>query len=77
MQEKRILPRRRGGVLLCVLGCLFVFFVKTEKDLAAAGQYPVDGRICGKHSAVDRAFGMPTGCDRNVCGLSCGREAGT
>ena len=37
MQEKRILPRRRGGVLLCVLGCLFVFFVKTEKDLAAAG----------------------------------------
>lgn len=37
MQEKRILPRRRGGVLLCVLGCLFVFFVKTEKDLEAAG----------------------------------------
>ena len=37
MQEKRILPRRRGGVLLCVLGCLFVFFAKTEKDLAAAG----------------------------------------
>ena len=37
MQEKRILPRRRGGVLLCVLGCLFVFFVTTEKDLAAAG----------------------------------------
>ena len=37
MQEKRILPRRRGGVLLCVLGCLFVFFVKTEKDLASAG----------------------------------------
>ena len=37
MQEKRILPRRRGGVLFCVLGCLFVFFAKTEKDLASAG----------------------------------------
>ena len=37
MQEKRILPRRGGGVLLCVLGCLFVFFAKTEKDLASAG----------------------------------------
>ena len=37
MQEKRILPRRKGGILLCVLGCLFVFFAKTEKDLAAAG----------------------------------------
>ena len=32
-----MLPRRKGSVLLCVLGCLFVFFVKTEKDLAAAG----------------------------------------
>ena len=37
MQEKKILPRRKGAVLLCVLGCLFVFFAKTEKDLAAAG----------------------------------------
>ena len=32
-----MLPRRKGSVLLCVLGCLFIFFVKTEKDLAAAG----------------------------------------
>ncbi len=37
MRETRILPRRKGAVLLCVLGCLFVFFVKTEKDLAANG----------------------------------------
>ena len=37
MQEKRILPRRKGCILLCALGCLFVFFAKTEKDLAAAG----------------------------------------
>lgn len=37
MQDKKILPRRRGGILLCVLGCLFVFFAKTEKDLASAG----------------------------------------
>lgn len=37
MQETKILPRRRGTILLCVLGCLFVFFAKTEKDLAAAG----------------------------------------
>lgn len=37
MQETRILPRRKGYLLLCVLGCLFVFFVKTEKDLAATG----------------------------------------
>lgn len=37
MRETRILPRRKGYVLLCVLGCLFVFFVKTEKDLAANG----------------------------------------
>ncbi len=37
MQEKKILPRRKGAVLLCVLGCLFVFFAKTEKDLATAG----------------------------------------
>lgn len=37
MQETRILPRRKGYLLLCVLGCLFVFFVKTEKDLAANG----------------------------------------
>lgn len=37
MQEKKILPRRKGAVLLCVLGCLFVFLAKTEKDLAAAG----------------------------------------
>ena len=37
MRETRILPRRRGYLLLCVLGCLFVFFVKTEKDLAANG----------------------------------------
>ena len=37
MQDKKILPRRKGAVLLCVLGCLFVFFAKTEKDLAAAG----------------------------------------
>lgn len=37
MQEKKILPRRKGCILLCVLGCLFVFFAKTEKDLAAAG----------------------------------------
>ena len=32
MRETRILPRRKGYLLLCVLGCLFVFFVKTEKD---------------------------------------------
>ena len=37
MRETRILPRRKGYLLLCVLGCLFVFFVKTEKDLAANG----------------------------------------
>lgn len=37
MRETRILPRRKGYVLLCILGCLFVFFVKTEKDLAANG----------------------------------------
>lgn len=37
MQEKKILPRRKGIVLLSVLGCLFVFFAKTEKDLASAG----------------------------------------
>lgn len=37
MQEKKILPRRRGSILLCVLGCLFVFFAKTEKDLADTG----------------------------------------
>ena len=37
MQEKKILPRRKGCILLCVLGCLFVFFAKTEKDLAAVG----------------------------------------
>ncbi len=37
MQEKKILPRRKDCILLCVLGCLFVFFAKTEKDLAAAG----------------------------------------
>ncbi len=32
-----MLPRRKGAVLLCVLGCLFVFFAKTEKNLAANG----------------------------------------
>ena len=37
MQEKKILPRRKGCILLCVLGCLFVFFAKTEKNLATAG----------------------------------------
>lgn len=37
MRETRILPRCKGYLLLCVLGCLFVFFVKTEKDLAANG----------------------------------------
>ena len=37
MQEKKILPRRKGVVLLSVLGCLFVFFAKTEKNLASAG----------------------------------------
>lgn len=37
MQDEKILPGRRGGILLCVPGCLFVFFAKTEKDLAAAG----------------------------------------
>lgn len=37
MRETRILPRRKGYLLFYVLGCLFVFFVKTEKDLAANG----------------------------------------
>lgn len=37
MQDKKMFPRRKGAVLLCVLGCLFVFFAKTEKDLASAG----------------------------------------
>ena len=37
MQDKKMLPRRKGCILLCVLGCLFVFFAKTEKDLASAG----------------------------------------
>lgn len=37
MQEMKILPRRRGFALLSVLGCLLVFFMKTEKDLATAG----------------------------------------
>ena len=37
MQETKILPRRKGGILLCILGCLFVFFAKTEIDLAATG----------------------------------------
>ena len=37
MQETKILPRRKGGILLCILGCLFVFFAKTEKDLTATG----------------------------------------
>lgn len=37
MQEMKNLPGRRGFALLSVLGCLLVFFMKTEKDLAAAG----------------------------------------
>ena len=37
MQETRNLPGRKGCILLCILGCLFVFFAKTEKDLAATG----------------------------------------
>ena len=37
MQETKILPGRKGCILLCIPGCLFVFFAKTEKDLAATG----------------------------------------
>lgn len=37
MQETKILPGRKGCILLCIPGCLFVFFAKTEKDLATAG----------------------------------------
>ena len=37
MQETKILPKHKGCILLCVLGCLFVFFAKTEKDLAETG----------------------------------------
>ena len=39
MQEKKILPRRKGVVLLSVLGCLFVFFAKTEKDAKEYEKY--------------------------------------
>lgn len=37
MQETKILPGRKGCILLCIPGCLFVFFAKTEKDLATTG----------------------------------------
>lgn len=37
MQETKILSRRKGCIMLSVLGCLFVFFAKTEKDLAQTG----------------------------------------
>ena len=44
MQEKKILPRRKGVVLLSVLGCLFVFFAKTEKDLGSCRPQDVSRR---------------------------------
>ena len=69
-QTQRRCAALRSGMSVCI-------FRKNRKRSGGRGQYPVDGRICGKHSAVDRAFGMPTGCDRSVCGLSCGRAAGT
>ena len=61
MRETRILPRRKGYVLLCVLGCLFVFFVKTEKDLAANGNILWTARYVGSTLAWSVILGCVLG----------------
>lgn len=64
MRETRILPRRRGYLLLCVLGCLFVFFVKTEKDLAANGNILWTAGYVGS----TLAWSMILGCLLGIAG---------
>lgn len=64
MRETRILPRRRGYLLLCVLGCLFVFFVKTEKDLAANGNILWTAGYVGS----TLAWSMILGCVLGIAG---------
>ena len=72
MQETRILPRRRGYLLLCVLGCLFVFFVKTEKDLAANGNILWNARYVGSTLAWSVILGCVLGIagTRVVCHIA-------
>ena len=70
MQEKRILPRRRGGVLLCVLGCLFVLFVKTEKDLAANGNVLWTAGYVGS----TLAWSVILGCVFGMVGTRVGKQ---
>lgn len=69
MQEKKILPRRKGVVLLSVLGCLFVFFAK-QKRPGICGKHPVDGRLHRKYFAVDGSAGVPSGISWNLGGAS-------
>lgn len=69
MQEKKILPRRKGVVLLSVLGCLFVFLQKQKKTWHLR-KHPVDGRLHRKYFAVDGSAGVPSGISWNLGGAS-------
>lgn len=69
MQEKKILPRRKGVVLLSVLGCLFVF-CQNRKEPGICGKHPVDGRLHRKYFAVDGSAGVPSGISWNLGGAS-------
>ena len=74
MQEKKILPRRKGVVLLSVLGCLFVFFVKTEKDLAANGNVLWTAGYVGSTLAWSVILGSVLGMVGDPGGLPYSRE---
>ena len=69
MQEKKILPRRKGVVLLSVLGCLFVF-LQNRKRPGICGKHPVDGKLHRKYFAVDGSAGVPSGISWNLDGAS-------
>ena len=64
MRETRLLPKRKGAVLLCALGCLFVFFAKTEKDLAAAGNI----RWTAGYVGTTLLFAVIVGCLLGIAG---------
>lgn len=62
MQQEKLISRRIGYSMLSAIGFLFVFFWKTEKDLAEQGNIVWNGRYVAETLGISLFLGVLLGC---------------
>lgn len=62
MQQKKLLSKKIGYSMLSAIGFLFVFFWKTEKDLAEQGNIVWNGRYAAETLGISLLLGILLGC---------------